>query len=281
VHHHAIWRTPAVQAALDSGNLGAIVRALRQANHLTLAQLAGRCGYSTSSLSRMERGKQPVSDVRLLRSIADALGIPPRLLGLAHTPPPTAAPARTTSTPGLRVGRVTPPTMEEADPVRRRLFLLATGAALTTHLPAFAAPSQAIDPARLLTQRLGNALLTPPTATDPVPLSILRQSAALAQREFTACDYISLAGRLPALLATVEATAGVNPQPAAHQVLAQTYNVITDVLIKLEASGLEWMSADRGLRAAWLADDPSPSPARNAWSRPSPAEPGTTHTPRT
>jgi hypothetical protein len=28
------------------------------------------------------------------------------------------------------------------------------------------------------------------------------------------------------------------------------------VLIKLEASGLEWMSADRGLRAAWLAEDP-------------------------
>lgn len=54
----ASWHTEAVRAAVESGDLGSIVRTVRHANHLTLAQLAQRCDYSTSTLSRMERGKQ-------------------------------------------------------------------------------------------------------------------------------------------------------------------------------------------------------------------------------
>jgi hypothetical protein len=38
--------------------------------------------------------------------------------------------------------------------------------------------------------------------------------------------------------------------------VAQAYNLATRALIKLEASGLEWISADRALRAAASADDP-------------------------
>jgi tetratricopeptide (TPR) repeat protein len=38
--------------------------------------------------------------------------------------------------------------------------------------------------------------------------------------------------------------------------LAQTYNLATRALIKLEASGLEWISADRALTAAGHAEDP-------------------------
>lgn len=38
--------------------------------------------------------------------------------------------------------------------------------------------------------------------------------------------------------------------------MAQAYNIATRALIKLEASGLEWVSADRALRAAAGADDP-------------------------
>lgn len=253
--NHAIWHTAAVQAALDSGNLGAIVRALRQANHVTLAQLANRCGYSTASLSRMERGKQPVSDLRVLRSIADALGIPPQLLGLADATPRSAASCGSAPTPGLRVGRVTPSPTEE-DPVRRRTFMLVTGATLASGLSGVTELSQLVDPARLLSQRLGEALLPPLSAGEPAPLPVLRQSAAMARRQFTACDYIWLANRLPALLASAEATAAANPLPSVHRVLAETYNVITRALTKLEESGLEWLSADRGLRAAHLSGEP-------------------------
>ncbi len=252
--HHGIWQTAAVQAALDSGDLGAIVRALRHANHLTLAQLGGRCGYSTSTLSRMERGKQPLRDVRVLRSIADALRIPARLLGLANTPSQSVAPSRSAPGSGLRVGRVTSPTVKE-DPVQRRRFLLAAGATVAGGLPAFAPSADVVDPARLLTQRLGDALLTPVSRSTPAPLPLLRQGAALARREFTACDYIHLTTRLPTLLAAAEATAALHPEPGVHQVLATTYNVITNALIKLEESGLEWLSADRGLHAARLAED--------------------------
>ncbi|MGH3708960.1 MAG: helix-turn-helix domain-containing protein [Pseudonocardiaceae bacterium] len=55
----AIWQSAAVCLAIESGDRGAIMRSLREAEHLTLAQLATRCGYSISSLSRMERGKGP------------------------------------------------------------------------------------------------------------------------------------------------------------------------------------------------------------------------------
>lgn len=81
----AIWDTPEVRVAVDSGDLGAIVRAVRLATPLTLADLAEKCGYSISTLSRMERGKQPLRDVQVLRCLAKALQIPPDLLGLTDT----------------------------------------------------------------------------------------------------------------------------------------------------------------------------------------------------
>jgi transcriptional regulator with XRE-family HTH domain len=255
VHAHCgIWQTETVRAAVDSQNLGAIVRALREANHLTLAELAHRCGYSAASLSRMERGKQPIGDVRVLRSIAAALAVPPALLGLADTALSSVVSSAIEVTRGPKVGRITVSPAEE-DWVRRRTFLLVTGGAVASGL-AGGGTVDGVDPARLLTECLGSALLTPSGRAGSASLSDLRRAALLARHEFTACDYIPLASRLPALLAAAETTAALAPEPAAHQVLADTYTVITDALIKLEASGLEWMSADRGLHAARLSDDP-------------------------
>jgi hypothetical protein len=89
-----------------------------------------------------------------------------------------------------------------------------------------------------------------------VAVDRLRRALATAGRDFAACQYVPLAGRLPALLAAAEATAADRSDPAAHQVLAQAYNLATQALIKLEASGLGWLSADRGLLAARAAGDP-------------------------
>ncbi|MFD1145632.1 helix-turn-helix domain-containing protein [Saccharothrix hoggarensis] len=114
----AIWHTDEVRAAVESGDLGAIVRSVRHAHHLTLADLARRCGYSVSTLSRMERGKQPLGDVRVLRSLAKALRIPPALLGLADTPRRSVRAA----TPVARVGVILMPG-EGTDSVRRRTLL--------------------------------------------------------------------------------------------------------------------------------------------------------------
>ena len=64
---------------------GAIVRAARLAAGLTLAELGHLCGYSASQISRYERGRQPLTDITLLRRFAEALAIPPHSLGLHRT----------------------------------------------------------------------------------------------------------------------------------------------------------------------------------------------------
>lgn len=51
---------------------------------LTLAELGQRCGYSASQVSRYERGVQPLTDITLLRRLAEILAIPPQVLGLAE-----------------------------------------------------------------------------------------------------------------------------------------------------------------------------------------------------
>ena len=113
-----------------------------------------------------------------------------------------------------------------------------------------------VDPAKLLAHQLGDVLLGPAPTAEPVAVSILSEAFTAAQREFSACQYVPLAGRLSALIVAAEATVTEHPDSAAHQLLAETYNVATRALIKLEASGLEWLSADRELHAARAAADP-------------------------
>lgn len=61
---------------------GAIVRAGRIAQGLSLAQLGSRVGYSASQVSRYERGITPLTDITVLRQFASALSLPLRLFGL-------------------------------------------------------------------------------------------------------------------------------------------------------------------------------------------------------
>lgn len=58
------------------GTAGPLIRRVRQAQGLTLAELGDRCGYSASTMSRLERGHQPLRDIVVLASIAGALGLP-------------------------------------------------------------------------------------------------------------------------------------------------------------------------------------------------------------
>ena len=66
-----------------ASNAGVIVRTARLAAGLTLADLGHRCGYSASQISRYERGVQPLTDITLLRRLAEALTINPQEFGLA------------------------------------------------------------------------------------------------------------------------------------------------------------------------------------------------------
>ncbi|MFC0105545.1 XRE family transcriptional regulator [Kibdelosporangium aridum] len=156
------------------------------------------------------------------------------------------------------MGAVTTPLAEEDDPVRRRAFLQLTGlaGAAAAWPGAITAHAAELDPARVLADKLGDVLLSPALSADPVPVGTLREALTMARREFAGCQYLSLANRLPVLLNAAVATAAAHPDPATHKAAAESYNLVTRALIKLETSGLEWLSADRAQHAARGADDP-------------------------
>lgn len=236
---------------------GTVIRIARTAAGWSQADLGRRCGYSASQVSRWETGRLPLRDVTLLRTLAGMLALPPEVFGLLPGDTP-GAPTRPLRPSSHKVTRTPMSRCEEDDPVRRRRFLLATGLAGTS--PAWSSSAIAsageLDPAALLGRQLGDVLLSPEASTEPVAAAVLREAVTAAQPDFSACRYIPLAGRLPALIAAAETTATHHPGPDAHQVLAESYNLATRALFKLEASGLEWLSADRALHAARTAENP-------------------------
>lgn len=260
---HPIWQTEAVRTAVRSGDLGAIVRAVRHANHLTLAQLAQRCGYSTSTLSRLETGKQPLRDLQVLHGLAGALRIPPHLLGLADTPVRSVPPPR----PAAKVRAILAPE-EETDPMRRRTLLAGlTGLAGTAVLGASSLPPSAGDPVGALE----NTLLDSPLGGVPVALPRLGREVASARTIFQHGRYTDVATRLPALLSTAMATqadATANEDIAAAQgQLAELYTLASELMIKLGHDHLAWTTADRGLQAAYSSGDVlTQAAARRAWA---------------
>ena len=252
-------RSRLVQALLEQQpEPGTIVRIARTAAGWSQAELGQRCGYSASQISRWETGRLPLRDITMLRTLAQVLDLPPEVFGLA---PGDTAEAATGSArrSGHRVGRVTLLTCnEEDDSVRRRTFLLAAGLAGTSVAwPNSATPlTREADPAELLAHQLGDVLFGPTTTAESVSTALLREVLTTAQQEFAKCQYVPLARRLPALISAAEATAAEHTGPSAPDVLAAAYNLATRALIKLEASGLEWLAADRGLRAARAGDNP-------------------------
>lgn len=86
------------QAQLQS--LGRFIRARRQLADLSLREMGDLAKISNAYLSQVERGLHQPS-VRVLRSIATALGVPAETLlahaGLSTTPPAPAAPSEPTN----------------------------------------------------------------------------------------------------------------------------------------------------------------------------------------
>jgi transcriptional regulator with XRE-family HTH domain len=226
-----------------------VVRVVRTALNWSQAELGRRSGYSRTQVSRWETGRLPLVNTTLLHKLADVLNVPPALFGLGDTSPRSSLPS---AGRGSMVKPITQLAAEEADQVRRRTFLQL--AALSGTSPAWLTSASAVDPAAALTENLGDVLLGTAPVGYPTRVSTLSTALSAARQEFTSCHYLPLATRLPALISTAEATAAQNNDPAAHQLLAESYSLATRALIKLEATGLEWISADRALRAAHAAD---------------------------
>src|SRR5579863_51262 len=78
-------RLPGAVQAAEAGQYAVLLRLARTAAGLTLEAAGRRVGYSASTLSRMESGQRPLTNVIVLRRLATELGIPLRLFGLAGT----------------------------------------------------------------------------------------------------------------------------------------------------------------------------------------------------
>ncbi|WP_229853064.1 helix-turn-helix domain-containing protein [Streptomyces albospinus] len=245
-------------------NSGELVRLARKEEGLTLAQLGELTGYSAAQVSRYERGISPLTDVTVLRRFADALGIPPQVLGL--TPQRDIRHGQvigpTTAYPRLPAPRVASTAREDGeDPVRRRQLLanLAVTAAAAAGAPILPSASPPVNEAalgELLVGRVRDAMLglhhdiTVPSAT------ALHTEMSRALTDFHACRYTSLAVRLPRLIAAGHAHAAGSDSTDHGALLAQSYLLATRILIKLDEQQLGWLAADRARQTAEAADDP-------------------------
>ncbi|MDG9673764.1 helix-turn-helix transcriptional regulator [Micromonospora sp. DH14] len=249
------YELPEARQAASTGDFGVLLRVARTAARLTLAEAGQRCGYSAATLSRIERGRQPLTDVTVLRRLAEIFDIPPELFGLAGGGSPTF------NRLGGSLDRVhgEEPSREAGDgPVRRRDVLggLAglVGAAIpgTDDGPA-AVPGRVVS--SLEDALLGNA----PPPTGPVGTASVRAALGTAWSDFHACRYARLSSRLSGLVSMATAarvTAGVDDRSTAASALTETYHLATQVLIKLHEDGMAWSAMDRSRQAAREADDP-------------------------
>ncbi|WP_084505234.1 helix-turn-helix domain-containing protein [Nocardia harenae] len=260
--NRAIWDTRAVRDALARGDLGAVVRAVRRANNITLAELAARSNYSISTLSRLERGKQSLRDTHVLRSLAAALQFPPELLGVADPPRLPMHPLHPPAIVGLTRGPD-----EETEPMRRRTLL--TGLAGTVTVLGVA-PSSGVAQASDPLHQLERALLATPTTGVPVHLRQLDQQVTAARSMFDHGHYAALANGLPRLLSTATATHSsgtTNDIAATSALLARAYVVAAQLSVKFSHDQLAWTTADRAMQAAQVSNDPLiRAQARRSWA---------------
>lgn len=115
------------------------IAAARRERGWTQQQLADMCGYSQSTISRLERGRQSARDVDVLALIAERLGISPTDVGLAENTAPNTA-------------------------VNRRHFLGTAAVIGLGAAPAANAPRRPVNPAVVGHLRSLRATLYSPTA---------------------------------------------------------------------------------------------------------------------
>ncbi|WP_432967681.1 helix-turn-helix domain-containing protein [Dactylosporangium sp. CA-233914] len=238
------WTTmPAVAQASSSGGYGTVLRIARVAAGLNLEEAAALTGFSASTLSRMETKPNRHWDVRELRRLAEAFGIPAHLFGLSRSTFDTTMVSLSTGAD------------EDGDPMRRRDLIATTAAAVTG---AMVLPLDQAAAAHGMADTVEDVLFGR-VSVAPIPGNQLAAQLAVARAEFRATRYTQLARRLPRLLSQAIAgrdTAAVDEAPLAASRLAQAYNVATQLLIKLHDNGMAWATADRAVQAARSGDDP-------------------------
>jgi transcriptional regulator with XRE-family HTH domain len=239
-----------LREAMARQDYPAVLRHARELAGWSQTELAERLGFHPSVISRFESRHRPLRDVKTLQRLAEVLPVPASAFGL-HDHEGVAT-RQIGPCPSRVVGKPAP---EEDDDVRRRSFLKAGGVAVGVTVagasPAVAEVAADLpDPAVVLTSRLSDVLVGAPITRGPIlPAEQLTRRLAAARVAFSRSDFLALADTLPPLVRTAEAV----DDPGA---LAQAYTLVTRALAKLRPSGLEWISADRAVRAAGDAGDP-------------------------
>lgn len=252
---------PGARQAAAESRYGVMVRLARTAAGLTLEEVGRRVGYSAATMSRIERGRQPLTDVTLLRRLALALAIPPELLGLAPTPG-----VSTQGGAGLILNtdvrdealRRAPTRLEGDDPLRRRDLLSAftfTAAAKVVIGGSGHSEPVADKTGAALVRSLEDVLVRGkwPAGSHPLDDRALRKGLEIVRADFQASRYRALTARLPRLIAGIE----TNVEPVDASIAAEIYNTAAHALIKVESRSLDWLAIDRALRAARNAEDPA------------------------
>lgn len=257
-----LWASPPMQTALANDDVGAVIRLARRAADLNQTQLGKLCGYSVSTISRIERGQPPSQDIHVRRRIAAALNIPAQYLGLARADGHDAAvpvgvsaehvrvDSHRTGTGGVKVGATT---AGRGDPVRRRELLSGIAAtAASAGWPWHREPG-------LATSSLADLLAASTVQAPPQELRALADRLRAARRAFAASHYDDLAGRLGALITAAAAThrqGEGRKRDAATVVLAASYRLASELCVKRNDDALAWVLADRALTTARVSGQP-------------------------
>ncbi|SEP46548.1 helix-turn-helix domain-containing protein [Amycolatopsis saalfeldensis] len=248
---HPFWSSPEVLRAAADGRYGLLARAVREARHQTLAQVAARCHLSVSTLSRMETGQRKLIDVRYLRTLSDVLAIPPHLFGLA--PVVTGAAETHDRAWPVTVGATTSGEQGGDEAMRRRQVLAGlVGFTIAGALPGTARAASAEESLEAL-------LLAKSTLpATPVPLVTLHLALEQAQQAFERCEYSELTGALPRLIAAAHASrdaAAGQLRERMSAALARAYLLGSELATKRHRDTVARVAADRSHAAAEESGD--------------------------
>lgn len=263
IPHSLSGNSADLRRAIASDDAGAVIRLARRAAGLNQTQLGRRCGYSTSTISRIERGQPPVNDIKVRRRIAEVLRIPPQHLGLAaatrhHQP----APATGVADPPHRA--ITAKVWQGAtgdggdSPMRRRDLLTGIAASATAGLWTSAGEAAESETATTGLESLLLASAVPAQTTLSPPQ--LTDSLNTAWHRYDNCSYHELTRTLPALISTthtVRDAATGQQRELLSATLATTYRLAAALCVKLDDDAIAWVLADRALTAAQHSGNPT------------------------
>jgi transcriptional regulator with XRE-family HTH domain len=213
----------------EARRIGEEIRQARVLQRRSQKDVAAALGYHQSKVSRLESGSG-TEDIRVLRAVAQELGIPPHQLGLAAFPDVPAADF-------------------ETEDMHRRTFLAASIAALATPAASAAAHNdlvQALLPG-----------LSPASTGAVMDTRVLRDRVGAARRLFYTCDYTELERTLPSLIADLRlASTGTLDRDVLSALLATAYQTSTSLLLKQQDQGNAWLAVGRAMAEAERSGDP-------------------------